>query len=58
MTADGNYRPLGFQPPRMPGLPSVERGPELDSFFAGAVLSTVGSDGLRRDESGRCGATS
>jgi hypothetical protein len=24
---DMRYLPLGFHPPRMPGLPSVERGP-------------------------------
>ena len=58
------YRRRGFHPPRMPGRPSVERGPERDSFFV-APDSIPGSDSpiagfgrLCRDEPGRCGATS
>jgi hypothetical protein len=36
------YRPRGFQPPRMPARPMVERGPPWFGVFV----------------SGRCGATS
>src|SRR5215472_13132347 len=59
-----HYRRRGFHPPRMPGRPSVERGPERDSFFVapdsipGSDSPTAGFGRLCRDEPSRCGATS